>query len=235
MFDSLATALGKAYRSIVGQKVLTEANVDEGIRAVRTALLEADVNFQVAKDFVADVRQRVLGQKVIESVEPGQQFVKCFHDALTELLGGQQVGLPIAPQSPLLEAAGAAKKALATRAVICFAARPFRGSLYARRQFPLAVTLRQKRFGRLNHPTYRVVATDPRFPRDGRIIEALGYYLPLMPRAQEQVKLNAERIQHWLSHGARPSDTVGQLIEKSGMTVPVPKKPERQKSKGKPA
>ena len=51
MFDSLATALGKAYRSIVGQKVLTEANVDEGIRAVRTALLEADVNFQVAKEF----------------------------------------------------------------------------------------------------------------------------------------------------------------------------------------
>lgn len=99
----------------------------------------------------------------------------------------------------------------------------------------MAVTLRLKRFGRLNHPTYRVVATDPRFPRDGRIIEALGYYLPLMPRAQEQVKLNAERIQHWLSHGARPSDTVGQLIEKSGMTVPVVKKPERKKSKGKPA
>jgi len=102
MFDSLATALGKAYRSIVGQKVLTEANVDEGIRAVRTALLEADVNFQVAKEFVADVRQRVLGQKVIESVDPGQQFVKCFHDALTELLGGQQTGLPVSPRSPLV-------------------------------------------------------------------------------------------------------------------------------------
>jgi signal recognition particle subunit SRP54 len=102
MFDSLAHALGKAYRAIVGQKVLTEANVDKGIRAVRTALLEADVNFQVAKEFVADVRQRVLGQKVIEAVEPGQQFVKCFHDSLTELLGGQQVGLPIAPQSPLV-------------------------------------------------------------------------------------------------------------------------------------
>jgi signal recognition particle subunit SRP54 len=102
MFDSLANALGKAYRAIVGQKVLTEANVDEGIRAVRQALLEADVNFQVAKDFVADVRQRVLGQKVIESVDPGQQFVKCFHDALTELLGGQQTGLPVASSGPLV-------------------------------------------------------------------------------------------------------------------------------------
>jgi small subunit ribosomal protein S16 len=99
----------------------------------------------------------------------------------------------------------------------------------------LAVTLRLKRFGRLNHPTYRVVATDPRFPRDGRIIEALGYYLPLMPRAQEQLKLDAERVQYWLSVGARPSETVAAMIERCGMTVPVPKKRERQKSKGKPA
>jgi small subunit ribosomal protein S16 len=99
----------------------------------------------------------------------------------------------------------------------------------------LAVTLRLKRFGRLNHPTYRVVATDPRFPRDGRIIEALGYYLPLMPRAQEQLKLNTDRIQYWLSVGARPSQTVAEMIERSGVTVPKPKKRERNKSKGKPA
>ncbi len=99
----------------------------------------------------------------------------------------------------------------------------------------MAVTLRLKRFGRLNHPTYRVVATDPRSPRDGRIIEALGYYLPLMPRAQEQLKLNTERVQYWLSVGARPSETVATMIEKSGLVVPVPKKPERQKSKGKAA
>lgn len=99
----------------------------------------------------------------------------------------------------------------------------------------MAVTLRLKRFGRLNHPTFRLVATDPRFPRDGRIIEALGYYLPLMPRAQEQVKLNTERIQYWLSVGARPSETVATMIEKVGLVVPVPKKHERKKSKGKPA
>lgn len=99
----------------------------------------------------------------------------------------------------------------------------------------MAVTLRLKRFGRLNHPTYRVVATDPRFPRDGRIIEALGYYLPLMPRAQEQLKLNTERIQYWLSVGARPSDTVAQMIERSGLQVPMPRRRERSKSQGKPA
>jgi small subunit ribosomal protein S16 len=99
----------------------------------------------------------------------------------------------------------------------------------------LAVTLRLKRFGRLNHATYRLVATDPRFPRDGRIIEALGYYLPLMPRAQEQMKLNTERIRYWLSVGARPSETVATMIEKSGLELPTKKKPVRGKSKGKPA
>ncbi|MFK7743231.1 MAG: signal recognition particle protein [Planctomycetota bacterium] len=102
MFDTLATAFGNAYKGLVGQKTLTEKNVDDGIRAVRQALLEADVNFQVAKDFVKDVRERVVGQKVIEAVEPGQQFIKCFHDSLTDLLGGQAVGLPTADQAPLV-------------------------------------------------------------------------------------------------------------------------------------
>ncbi|MGE3171229.1 MAG: signal recognition particle protein [Planctomycetota bacterium] len=102
MFDSLANALGNAYRSIVGQKTLTEKNVEDGIRAVRQALLEADVNYQVAKQFVADVKQRALGQDVIQAVDPGQQFVKVFHDALTELLGGQQQGLPVTDQPPLV-------------------------------------------------------------------------------------------------------------------------------------
>ena len=98
----------------------------------------------------------------------------------------------------------------------------------------MAVTLRLKRFGRLNHPTYRVVATDPRFPRDGRIIEAVGYYLPLMPRKGEQVKLNAERISYWLSVGAKPSETVANLIVKNGIEMPTPKKRVRKKGKGKP-
>lgn len=99
----------------------------------------------------------------------------------------------------------------------------------------MAVTLRLKRFGRLNHPTYRVVATDPRFPRDGRIIESLGYYLPLMPREQEQLKLNTERVAYWLSVGAKPSETVAAMIVRSGVTIPAPKKPARGKSKGQPA
>ncbi len=97
----------------------------------------------------------------------------------------------------------------------------------------MAVKLRLKRFGRLNHPTYRVVAADSRSPRDGRIIEALGYYLPLMPRAAEQLKLNADRVTYWLSVGAQPSETVTSMIKRSGIAMPQPKPRVRGKSKAK--
>jgi small subunit ribosomal protein S16 len=97
----------------------------------------------------------------------------------------------------------------------------------------LAVKLRLKRFGRLNLPTYRLVATDARSPRDGRIIEALGYYLPLMPRRQEQLKLDGDRVRYWLSVGAQPSETVASMIKRSGIELPRPRKRVRGKSKAK--
>lgn len=97
----------------------------------------------------------------------------------------------------------------------------------------MVVKLRMKRFGRLNLPTYRLVAADSRSPRDGRIIEALGYYLPLMPREQEQLKLNAERISYWLSVGAQASETVASMLKRTGIPMPVRKKRERKKSKAK--
>src|SRR6187455_2156561 len=102
MFDSLSGALGKAWQALAGQKVLTEKNVEDGIRAVRQALLEADVNFKVAKDFIKDVKDRALGQEVIRAVNPGDQFVKVFHDALTDLLGGNPTALPVADRGPLV-------------------------------------------------------------------------------------------------------------------------------------
>ena len=98
----------------------------------------------------------------------------------------------------------------------------------------LAVKLRLKRFGRLNHPTYRLCASDARSPRDGRVIETLGYYLPKAKRLEEQVKLNAERVAYWLSVGAQPSETVRSLIHRSGIELPQPKKRVRGKSKAKP-
>lgn len=88
----------------------------------------------------------------------------------------------------------------------------------------MVVTLRLKRFGRLNLPTFRVCAADPRSPRDGRIIETLGYYLPKAKRLDDQVKLNTERVSYWLSVGAQPSETVRSLIRRAGVQLPQRKR-----------
>ena len=97
----------------------------------------------------------------------------------------------------------------------------------------MVVKLRLKRFGRLNHPTYRLCATDSRNPRDGRIIESLGYYLPLHKREGEQFSLNGDRVKYWLSVGAQASDTARMLIHRAGIALPVKKKHKRAKTKAK--
>ena len=98
----------------------------------------------------------------------------------------------------------------------------------------MAVRLRLTRFGRLNHPTYRICATEAYFKRDGRIIETLGYYLPKAKRADDQLSVNAERAQYWLSVGALPSGTVATLLRRSGVQLPVAKKSKPRKRKAKP-
>ena len=96
----------------------------------------------------------------------------------------------------------------------------------------MAVKLRLTRFGRLNHPTYRVCATEAQSKRDGRVIETLGYYLPKAPRVEDQFSLNAERIRYWLSVGAQPSETVASLIRKSGIELPTRKRQKPKKRSG---
>jgi small subunit ribosomal protein S16 len=98
----------------------------------------------------------------------------------------------------------------------------------------LAVKLRLTRFGRLNHPTYRVCAADARSKRDGRVIETLGYYLPKAKKTDEQFKLNTERISYWLSVGAQPSETVASLIQRSGLELPTRARRVRKKGKARP-
>jgi small subunit ribosomal protein S16 len=98
----------------------------------------------------------------------------------------------------------------------------------------LVVKLRLKRFGRLNHATFRVCATDARSPRDGRVIETLGYYLPKEKRKEGQVKLNHERVAYWLSVGAQPSETVASLIVRTGGKLPERKQKAKPKRKRKP-
>ncbi len=88
MFNQLADKLQDVFKDLRGQGKISESNVTDAMRAVRLALLEADVHYQVAKDFIANVKAKALGEEVLRSVTPGQQIVKIFHDELTALLGG---------------------------------------------------------------------------------------------------------------------------------------------------
>jgi signal recognition particle subunit SRP54 len=88
VFSLLADKLQDIFKDLRGHGKITESNVGDAMRAVRLALLEADVHYQVAKDFIARVKEKALGEEVLRSVMPGQQIVKIFHDELTALLGG---------------------------------------------------------------------------------------------------------------------------------------------------
>ncbi len=80
----------------------------------------------------------------------------------------------------------------------------------------MAVRIRMKKMGRKHRPFFRICATDARAPRDGRVIEELGTYDPLIPETDARVTLNIERLQYWLGVGAKPSDNVAVLIKKYG-------------------
>jgi len=88
MFENLTEKLDGVFRKLKGRGRLDEENIQGALREIRMALLEADVNFKVVKDFIEDVRVRAVGQEVLESITPGQQVVKIVHDRLVELMGG---------------------------------------------------------------------------------------------------------------------------------------------------
>ena len=100
MFESLSDRLSGVFRSFGGRGQLTEENVQAGLREVRLALLEADVNFKVVKDFVESVREKCLGQETLKGVSPAQQVVKIVHDELVSLLGGETTGLNLQGREP---------------------------------------------------------------------------------------------------------------------------------------
>jgi signal recognition particle subunit SRP54 len=90
MFSLLSDKLQDIFKDLRGHGKISETNITDALRAVRMALLEADVDFNVAKGFIARVKEKALGEEVLRSVTPGQQIVKIFHDELTALLGGDQ-------------------------------------------------------------------------------------------------------------------------------------------------
>jgi len=125
MFDSLSDRLGDVFKRFSGKGKLSKEDVEAGLREVRLALLEADVNFKVARAFVERIHERAVQTEVLESLTPGQNIVKIVNDELTALLGGEQRKLRYQPQPPTvvmllgLQGSGktttAAKLALAVR------------------------------------------------------------------------------------------------------------------------
>ncbi len=91
MFENLTDKLEKSFKLLKGQGKITEINVAETLKEVRRALLDADVNYKIAKDFTAKVKDKALGQQVLKALNPGQVMVKIVHDELIELMGGQTV------------------------------------------------------------------------------------------------------------------------------------------------
>lgn len=96
-FESLSEKLQNTFKKLKGKGVLSESDINEAMREVKLALLEADVNFKVVKDFVAEVKEKCLGQEVLQSLTPGQQVIKIVNDQLTELMGGAGSKLTYSP------------------------------------------------------------------------------------------------------------------------------------------
>jgi signal recognition particle subunit SRP54 len=100
MFESLSDKLESAFKKLRGHGKLTEGNIEEGLKDVRLALLEADVHYRVVKGFIEEVRARALGQEVMGSLTPGQQIVKIVYEKLTELMGSRHEGLALSGTPP---------------------------------------------------------------------------------------------------------------------------------------
>lgn len=87
MFDNLSDKLDKAFHVLKGHGKITEVNVAETLKEIRRALLDADVNYKIAKNFTNQVKEKALGQEVLTSLQPGQLMTKIMKDELTELMG----------------------------------------------------------------------------------------------------------------------------------------------------
>lgn len=102
MFDALAERLESAWKKLRGQDKISQSNIQEALREVRRALLEADVNLQVVKDFIAEIEAKAQGAEVISGVRPDQQFIKIVHDELVQVMGETNVPIATAETSPTI-------------------------------------------------------------------------------------------------------------------------------------
>ena len=106
MFDNLSDKLDKALHVLKGHGSITEVNVAETLKEVRRALLDADVNFKIAKQFTVKVKEKALGQNVLTNLQPGQLMVKIVKDELTDLMGGEAEGINLATSPSIILMSG---------------------------------------------------------------------------------------------------------------------------------
>ena len=106
MFDNLSERLERSFKILKGEGRITEINVAETLKDVRRALLDADVNYKVAKSFTDQVKAKALGQNVLTAVKPGQLLVKIVHDELAQLMGGQATDINLKGRPAVILMAG---------------------------------------------------------------------------------------------------------------------------------
>ena len=100
MFDNLSDRLDSVFKKLKGHGTLNEKNIDDGLKQVRMALLEADVNYKVAKSVISDIKERAMGQEVMQSLTPGQQVIKIVNDEFTRMMGSAHQGLNLEGRTP---------------------------------------------------------------------------------------------------------------------------------------
>jgi signal recognition particle subunit SRP54 len=164
MFDALSDKLGAALGDLRKRGTLDEETISAAMREIRLALLEADVNLQVVRDFVARVRERALGEEVLKSVTPAQQVVKIVHDELTELMGSGASGLALPSRATILLAGlqGSGKTTAAGKLALHLRKEGRRpGLVAADLQRPAAIDQLEQLGRQIDIPVYRTDTQDP--------------------------------------------------------------------------
>ena len=166
VFDTLSDKLGAALGDLRGKSRLDEEAISRAMREIRLALLEADVNFRVVKDFVARVRERALGQDVLRSLSPGQQVVKIVHEELTELMGSGDSRLAFAGRPPtvvlLAGLQGSGKTTTAAKLALLLRREGKKPALVAADlQRPAAIEQLEQLGRQIQIPVYREATDDP--------------------------------------------------------------------------
>src|SRR4029079_4023927 len=106
MFESLSDRLDTAFKNLKGQGRITELNIASTVKEIRRALVDADVNYKIAKEFTDSIKEKATGEKVINAISPGQLMVKIVKDELTELMGGSETDIDLSGSPAIILVAG---------------------------------------------------------------------------------------------------------------------------------